>query len=351
MARFGDMITTVLLDWSGTLADDLAPVLEATNLVLNDLGVASLSRDEFRAKFRLPFEGFWKELTPQASMDQLEEAYHRHFVPIQHRVRLLPGAREFLEECTSHGLRTVLLSSIHPLHFERQSAGLGVREFFAEVCTGVRDKAQFLREWLQRREIEPQEAVFIGDMVHDIEAGRAAGVLTCTVLGGFDTDEKLLAAKPDFIVPSIAGAARVLRLVFAVNRLPVATVGALVRNADGRWLLVRTKKWSGTWGIPGGKIEPGERAEAALERELFEETGLRLRNIEFVMVQDAIRPVEFHRPAHFLLLNYTAVSDSSLVVLNDEAEEYVWVLPEQALRMRLNQPTARLIEHVLSRNE
>ena len=48
-------------------------------------------------------------------------------------------------------------------------------------------------------------------------------------------------------------------------------VGAVVTDADSRVLLVRER---GQWSVPGGGVEPGERLEAALEREVREETGV-----------------------------------------------------------------------------
>ena len=56
-------------------------------------------------------------------------------------------------------------------------------------------------------------------------------------------------------------------------RLLVAIIGAV---REGRVLLVQRKKppYRGLWGLPGGKVEPGETPRAAAERELFEEVGL-----------------------------------------------------------------------------
>ena len=69
--------------------------------------------------------------------------------------------------------------------------------------------------------------------------------------------------------------------------------------------MIRTHKWSNKWGIPGGKIKWGETSEAALRREIKEETGLKVTDIKFVLVQDCIHSKEFYRDAHFVLLNYT----------------------------------------------
>jgi 8-oxo-dGTP pyrophosphatase MutT (NUDIX family) len=129
---------------------------------------------------------------------------------------------------------------------------------------------------------------------------------------------------------------------------PLATVGALVVGASGRVLLIRTHKWRDRWGVPGGKIEYGETMVAALRREVREETGLELSDIRWAPVQEAVESPAFHRPAHFVLLNFVARSASERVRLNDEAQAYAWVEPEEALRMDLNEPTVVLVRHFLA---
>ncbi len=68
-----------------------------------------------------------------------------------------------------------------------------------------------------------------------------------------------------------------------VNRPVVdVAVGVLIRP-DGEFLLTSRpadKVYAGYWEFPGGKFEPGESVQQALQRELHEELGLEVDQIE-----------------------------------------------------------------------
>jgi ADP-ribose pyrophosphatase YjhB (NUDIX family) len=49
-------------------------------------------------------------------------------------------------------------------------------------------------------------------------------------------------------------------------------VGVVLRDASGA-ILLEKRRDCGQWGIPGGRIEPGESIRAAASREMLEETG------------------------------------------------------------------------------
>lgn len=125
---------------------------------------------------------------------------------------------------------------------------------------------------------------------------------------------------------------------------PLVCVGALVLGPDGRYLIVRTTKWRGSWGIPGCKVEYGETLAAATVRELREEVGLALRDLQYIDVQEAVLSPEFHSPSHMLLFDYLARTDRSEVVPNEEIAEWAWVTLEEALTYPLNSFTRSLVE-------
>jgi 8-oxo-dGTP pyrophosphatase MutT (NUDIX family) len=52
----------------------------------------------------------------------------------------------------------------------------------------------------------------------------------------------------------------------------LVAAGVLVRRGED--VLLQRRGDDGTWGLPGGRLEPGETLEQAARRELLEETGL-----------------------------------------------------------------------------
>jgi phosphoglycolate phosphatase len=356
------VIQNIIFDWSGTLVDDLPAVLAATNFVFAECGVEKMSLDKFRAEFCLPFKHFYDRFAPGVPLARLEESFHSHYSQVQDEVTELPHAREFLVFCRRHKIRTFLLSTVSRHHFARQAAINGFDQFIDRPYLGVWDKRAKIAELLAENQLAAAQTIFIGDMQHDIETAKFGGIGSCAVLTGYNRLDQLRASEPDVIVEHLGELRKILeRNQFQLRprrhdadaagaSQPICTVGALVWNADNQVLMVRTQKWSGLWGIPGGKIKFGEPSLDALRREIKEETNLDIADITFALVQDCIHSKQFYREAHFVLLNYTCrVQGRCDVKLNDEAQEFRWMTPSQALDMPLNEPTRVLLEHAAVR--
>ncbi len=129
---------------------------------------------------------------------------------------------------------------------------------------------------------------------------------------------------------------------------PEPTVGALIFDPAGRLFLMQSHKWAGKYVVPGGHVELGETLEAALRREVAEETGLAIRDIRFVGVQEFIYDAAFWQPRHFIFFDYACRTDQTEVRLNDEAEEYVWATVDEALRLPMDPYTEKAIRACLA---
>jgi len=99
-------------------------------------------------------------------------------------------------------------------------------------------------------------------------------------------------------------------------------MGALIRDERGRIMLVRrTYSRDEPWALPGGWLEGGDEAlERGLERELLEETGLRVR-------VGAIKAVERTGFAVMLLMEADLLDPTASFRASAEVSEVAWVEP------------------------
>jgi mutator protein MutT len=84
-----------------------------------------------------------------------------------------------------------------------------------------------------------------------------------------------------------------LRIVRSTQKRFTVSAAAIIVNEKGEVLLLNHVLRSDlSWGIPGGFIERGEQPEAAVRREIREETGLELENIKMIRVRTTNRHIE-----------------------------------------------------------
>ncbi|MFO7890020.1 MAG: NUDIX domain-containing protein [bacterium] len=110
-----------------------------------------------------------------------------------------------------------------------------------------------------------------------------------------------------------------------MKKHPKPVVGAVIINPEGKVLICRARKWNNKFIIPGGHIEVGEKMEDALRREIGEETGLSIYDIKLISLKENIPSPEYHKNQHFIFIDFVCKTDSSKVILNEEAQEYRWI--------------------------
>ena len=112
MTKKGDEmkeIKNLVLDWCGTLSNDLLYVYRAAMAVFGKLGLKRLSWEEFRQKFKAPYMDFYRKFTqePKAKIDDLYLQEIRSF----ERPKLFSGVKEVLEFLNKKGKKLAILSS------------------------------------------------------------------------------------------------------------------------------------------------------------------------------------------------------------------------------------------------
>lgn len=133
------------------------------------------------------------------------------------------------------------------------------------------------------------------------------------------------------------------------KKSPKVVVGVLIYNDKNEVFLARGLKWKNYWTVPGGHLEWGESFEECVRREVKEETNMEISNIEFLKIQEAIFPPNYHKEKHMVFLNFCAKAESYDVVLDEEHSEYKWFKLEDIPTEEINKSVSLTINKFLKK--
>ncbi len=221
------MLRNVILDWSGTLTDDLGSVAGASTLV-HRFGQAELLLEGFRERFRLSLDVLDDDLLREVALGELEPLFCDHF-DFRHAVTLQPHALEFLGFCQDTRRRVFLLSTTKEEQYVEQSARLGIAHFFERAYVGVADGRTRIGEILTDNDLAAAETAFIGHTVEGIATARDGGVMSIATLTGFDSREKLCRANPDVTVRDLGELQRLLEFAPPEDEIRIEALELMAR--------------------------------------------------------------------------------------------------------------------------
>lgn len=132
---------------------------------------------------------------------------------------------------------------------------------------------------------------------------------------------------------------------------PVVCVGGVVVDGDRVVLVQRGQPpLQGEWSLPGGVVEVGESLEAAVAREVFEETGLVVEVGPVVDVLDRIHRGEDGRVEyHYVIIDYLCTRRAGTLASSSDASDARWVRADDAHRLKPTQTVLDVIAAAVAR--
>ncbi len=199
-------ISLLIFDLDGTLVNTIEDIAASVNYTLVRLGYGPLPLDAVR---RYVGDGIEMLVTRALAgrAGRIDEAvsiyknHHRGNLVV--RSALYPSVRETLEHFKSVPMAVIsnkTMEFVGPL-LDR----LDISRYFKQVVgadSGLPLKpapnaVQALMAWFKA----PKErTLIVGDGTTDVLAGKAAGIITCSVTYGFRSEEELRRAGPDYVI-------------------------------------------------------------------------------------------------------------------------------------------------------
>lgn len=196
------MIKLIIFDLDGTLVDAYQAIEKSINYTLQSLGYRKISYDRARRAVGRGDKHFVAQFLESADTAKGLALYRKHHqVSLRRYSTLKPHARKILSALQRQGIKLAVASN-RPTKFSQiLIRSLGLEKYFdLVICADkkheLKPEPYLIKQVLKKLKIASREALYVGDMVYDIKAGKNARVKTVAILGGSGSREELAALKP-----------------------------------------------------------------------------------------------------------------------------------------------------------
>lgn len=192
-------IKLVIFDWSGVIADTFENYYFCAMEVFKAYGAPVITKAEAREEFRQPYMAFYNKFLPDISKEDANRVYIKAMQTCP-RPAIFSGMKKVLASLSDNDVHMAIISGDAKESLLVEMEHFQISHFFKDVLYDVYDKTDAVANMIREHAIHPQEALFVGDSMHEVEVGKNVGCKTCAVTWGFVSKEKLQKLHPDFIV-------------------------------------------------------------------------------------------------------------------------------------------------------
>ena len=187
----------VFWDWNGTLLDDLQYSIGVRNRAFSRLGLRTVQDlDTYYREFTFPIHQYY--LNAGVPEEMFDAAAHEWIAEYENgffNVPLRTDAIETLDLFQSSGYSQVLLSATKHEYLERQVSCYPIRHYFSDVLglgnIYAKSKTEIAIDYMTKKGYVGNDAVVIGDTLHDAEVAKASNAFCILTCGGHQDREAL----------------------------------------------------------------------------------------------------------------------------------------------------------------
>lgn len=188
----------IIFDFNGTILDDVDVGVKCINeLVLKYLNRPCISKEEYLDIFDFPVIDYYrkagfdfKDVSFEVIGKEWMDLYNSH----KDEYHLMDGVTDILKSNIQRGYKNIILSASKLENLQKQCEELGIEEYFDEIL-GIDNiyatsKEYIALEWIKDK--NPDECIFIGDTLHDMDVANVMGIKSYLVAKGHQSRKKLL---------------------------------------------------------------------------------------------------------------------------------------------------------------
>ncbi len=197
------MIRGIIFDFDGTLIDSYEAIAECLNHVRTTFQLPPIDQEKVKSMVGHGLESLIAEAVGGERVEEGVRLFRERYAGVcEKQTTVLPQVKDTLDTLDQRGYQMAIASN-KPSYFARDILrALEMDHLFAEVV-GPNDVArpkpdpEMIEIIMMRIGLGPDEVVYVGDMLLDIEVARRVGVPVYAIPTGSATRETLLEGRPD----------------------------------------------------------------------------------------------------------------------------------------------------------
>jgi HAD superfamily hydrolase (TIGR01662 family) len=207
----------VLLDWDGTLYDSTQLCFEIYEELFRRFKVKEISLQEFRQDFSADYHTYQKmHGIGKDAWEKFDDAWDGVYLEKKGKAKIFENSVPTLQALRKLKVPVGLVTNATKGRIASELSSLKIKHYFDAVVTiedadwQFKPSPKLIEIACGQLNISAEHCIYVGDMIEDVMAGKAAGALTGVVATGVHTLDKLLKEEPDFIFSDISEVLTVL---------------------------------------------------------------------------------------------------------------------------------------------
>lgn len=198
----------IFWDFNGTVIDDVHNALGCVNDLLERKNRTPITLSEYYNYVETPIIGFYRHILPpeELNFDEISRDYHKDYAKRIDETQLAEGAYELMHSLKEQGVHQYIVTANHIDEVTQLINRFGIEDCVEQILgaqnTLAESKTERAKKLFSSLNIHPNDAIFIGDTLHDLETANAMGI-DCVLVEYGHQGRKLLREHNAFTVPSI----------------------------------------------------------------------------------------------------------------------------------------------------
>ena len=197
----------LVLDFNGTIIDDVDLCLNILNHLLEERNYKKVSLEEYKHIFTFPIKKYYINAgfdLEKYSFTSISNEFISLYQKASLNCKLYEGINELIDKCNNNRIKVVLLSASQIDNLKEQTDHFGLSEKF-EVILGTStieaaSKVESGKNYFKDK--QDKKILFVGDTTHDAEVASAIGADALLITHGHQARDILLKANPLKVIDS-----------------------------------------------------------------------------------------------------------------------------------------------------